>query len=67
VAQRQSEEFGCGVRDQDLEGRPGPLLRAGWDDVELEFPDGQRVEVDLTRSFWKPETPCAELRNAAIG
>ncbi len=39
----------------------------GWDDVELEFPDGQRVEVDLTRSFWKPETPYAELRDAAIG
>jgi hypothetical protein len=38
-----------------------------WDNVELEFPDGQRVQVDLTRSFWKPETPCAELRDAAIG
>ena len=23
----------------------------GWDDVELEFPDGQRVEVDQTGSF----------------
>jgi hypothetical protein len=39
----------------------------GWDDIELEFPDGQRAEIVLTRSFWKPETPCAELRNAAIG
>jgi hypothetical protein len=39
----------------------------GWNKVQLEFPDGQRVEVDLTGSFWKPETPCAELRDAAIG
>ena len=39
----------------------------GWDNVELEFPDGQRVQVDLTRSFWKPETPWAELRDTAIG
>ena len=39
----------------------------GWVSVELEFPDGQRVRVDLTRSFWKPETPCAELRHAEIG
>ena len=39
----------------------------GWDNVELEFPDGQRVQVNLTRSFWKPETPWAELRDAAIG
>jgi hypothetical protein len=39
----------------------------GWDNVEIEFPDGQRVQVDLTRSFWKPETPYAEPRDAAIG
>ncbi len=39
----------------------------GWDNVRLEFPDGQRVEVELTRSFWKPETVSAELRDAAIG
>ena len=39
----------------------------GCNNVELEFPDGQRVEVDLTRSLWKPETQCAELRDAAIG
>jgi hypothetical protein len=39
----------------------------GWDNVQLEFPDGQRTQVDLTRSFWKPETPNAELRDAAIG
>jgi hypothetical protein len=39
----------------------------GWDNVEIEFPDGQRVQVDLTRSFWKPETTCVELRDAAIG
>jgi hypothetical protein len=39
----------------------------GWDTIELEFPDGQRVEVELTRSFWKPETQSAELRDAAIG
>jgi hypothetical protein len=39
----------------------------GWDNVELEFPDGQRIQVNLTRSFWKPETPYAELRDAAIG
>ena len=39
----------------------------GWDEVELELPSGQRVEVSLSRSFWKPETPCAELRSAAVG
>jgi hypothetical protein len=39
----------------------------GWDKVELEFPDGQRVQVDLTRSFWKPGKACAELRDAEIG
>jgi hypothetical protein len=39
----------------------------GWDNVQLEFSDGQRAEVDLTRSFWKPETPSAVLRDAAIG
>jgi hypothetical protein len=39
----------------------------GWDHVELEFSDGQRADVDLTRSFWKPETRSAELRDPAIG
>jgi hypothetical protein len=39
----------------------------GWDRVELEFPSGQRVKVSLTRSFWKPEKACAELRSAAVG
>jgi len=39
----------------------------GWESVELEFPDGQRAEVTLTRSFWKPEKPCAELRHEVIG
>jgi hypothetical protein len=39
----------------------------GWDNVELQFPDGQRVGVELTRSFWKPETQSAELRDSAIG
>ena len=39
----------------------------GWDKVQLELPSGQRVEVSLTRSFWKTETPCAELRSAAVG
>jgi hypothetical protein len=39
----------------------------GWESVQLEFPGGQRVEVELTRSFWKPETQSAELRDAAIG
>ena len=39
----------------------------GWDSIELEFPDGQRAAVTLTRSFWKPETPWTELRDATIG
>jgi len=39
----------------------------GWDNVQLELSDGQRTTVDLTRSFWKPETRSAELRDAANG
>jgi hypothetical protein len=39
----------------------------GWDKVELHFPSGEGVEVSLTKSFWKPKTPCAELRSAAVG
>jgi hypothetical protein len=38
-----------------------------WTHVQLQFPDGSTARVQLSSSFWKPLSPCSELRSAAIG
>lgn len=38
-----------------------------WTHVQLQYPDGNTTRVGLSSSFWKPLTPCSELRSATIG